>query len=110
MQKSCVQTTLFGVVVLGATLVLACRDTEKGLLAKEYILKRIIGKKAKIFVKQLDLASFRSIIKFADVINCEFQEVYALVNNAGIFYHPQQLTEDGFEITYQTNYLGILLL
>lgn len=96
-------------VFVGATLVLACRDTEKGLQAKEYILKRVTGKKLKIFVKHLDLTSFNSILKFADTINSEFQEVYALVNNAGIFYHPQQITEDGFEITFQTNYLGKLL-
>lgn len=86
---------------------LACRDPDKGLQAKEYILKHITGKKTKIFVKHLDLASFKSIDRFADIINCEFKEVYALVNNAGIFYHTQQLTEDGFDITFQTNYLGI---
>lgn len=59
-----------------------------------------------IFVKHLDLTSIKSIIKFSDTLSSEFDEIYALVNNAGIFHHPQYLTEDGFEITLQTNYLG----
>ena len=29
-----------------------------------------------------------------------------LVNNAGCFYCPPSLTEDGFTVTFQTNYLG----
>lgn len=35
-----------------------------------------------------------------------FDSVYALVNNAGVFYHPFYWTEDNFEATFQTNYLG----
>lgn len=90
----------------GATLVLACRSIEKGLAAKKFILRNCINKKSKIFVKHLDLSSFKSIVKFAENINFEFQEVYALINNAGIFYHKQVVTEDGFDLTFQTNYLG----
>lgn len=33
-----------------------------------------------------------------------------LVNNAGVFYHPSQLTKDGFEVSFQTNYLGPYVL
>lgn len=39
--------------------------------------------------------------------NSGIDNVYALINNAGVFYHPFKLTEDGFEITFQTNYLGM---
>lgn len=88
--------------------VLACRNIEKGLAAKKYILSHTNTVKPKIFIKQLDLTSFNSIIKFAETINVEFKEIYALVNNAAVFYHPQRLTEDGFETTFQTNYLGII--
>lgn len=91
----------------GAILVLACRNIDKGLQAKKYILQKCNSKKVRIFIKHLDLSSFKSIQKFSENINAEFKEVYALVNNAGIFYHKQQITEDGFEITFQTNYLGI---
>lgn len=86
---------------------MACRSVEKGLEAKKYILSHTKSIKPKIFIKQLDLTSFNSIVKFTETINLEFKEVYALVNNAAVFYHPQGLTEDGFEITFQTNYLGM---
>lgn len=92
--------------ISGATVVLACRDVEKGLEAKKYIVRRTKSLKPKVFVKHLDLTSFHSIIIFANTVNTEFKKVYALVNNAAVFYHPQGLTEDGFEITFQTNYLG----
>ena len=29
-----------------------------------------------------------------------------LINNAGVISHPQEKTEDGFEINFQSNYLG----
>lgn len=94
----------------GATLVLACRDLDKGLEAKNYILSQLPNQLVKIYVKFLDLESIASVISFADSLNSEFTEIYALVNNAGVFYHPQGLTEDGFEITLQVNYLSKLLL
>lgn len=59
-------------------------------------------------MKQLDLNSFESIIHFSQTIFNEFKEIYALVNNSGVFFHPQKLTSDGFDVTFQTNYLGKL--
>ncbi|XP_017768185.1 PREDICTED: retinol dehydrogenase 12-like [Nicrophorus vespilloides] len=93
----------------GAILVLACRDLDGALTVKTEILSQL-EYKAEIHVKHLDLNSFSSIIKFAKNIDAEFEEVYALVNNAGVFYHPQSLTQDGFDVTFQTNYLGPFLL
>ncbi|XP_044265412.1 retinol dehydrogenase 12-like [Tribolium madens] len=94
----------------GAILVLACRDIEKGINAKKDILLSLNNKNVKIFVKRLDLASVSSILKFSESLKSEFNEIYALVNNAGIFYHPHTVTEDGYEITFQTNYLGHFIL
>ncbi|CAG9863049.1 unnamed protein product [Phyllotreta striolata] len=94
----------------GATLILACRSVDKGLETKKYIQSRLNNKFIKIFVKELDLAKLSSILKFAQTLKSEFTEIYALVNNAGVFHHPQGLTEDGFEITLQTNYLGPFVL
>lgn len=93
-------------LISDAILVLACRDVKKGVDTKIEILQQIGLDKAKIHVKYLDLCKFASIIQFVENLKGEFSELYALVNNAGVFYHPQSLTEDGFEITLQTNYLG----
>lgn len=85
---------------------MACRDINLGIEVKKIILSKVHKYNGQIFVKQLDLNSFDSIIKFSDGIRHEFDEIYALVNNAGIFYYPQELTKEGFDVTFQTNYLG----
>lgn len=83
---------------------LACRNLKEGTIVKNAIIEKYSN--TLVFVKQLDLNSFDNIIKFANDIDTEFEEIYALVNNAGVFYHPQKLTADNFDITLQTNYLG----
>ena len=90
----------------GATLVLACRDVEKGAKVRDEILKRNADGNVEVFVRELDLNSFDSIVNFSNCIRKDFYKIYALVNNAGVFYHPQQLTVDNFDVTLQTNYLG----
>ncbi|KAF2897752.1 hypothetical protein ILUMI_08415 [Ignelater luminosus] len=92
----------------GATLVLACRNLKEGTIVKNAIIEK--HSNTLVFVKQLDLNSFDNVIKFANDIDTEFGEIYALVNNAGVFYHPQKLTVDNFDITLQTNYLGPFVL
>lgn len=61
-------------------------------------------------MESVDLASFASTKAFADRIIASQKTVYALINNAGIFYQPPGLTADGIDITFQTNYLGPFLL
>ncbi|RZF47526.1 hypothetical protein LSTR_LSTR009062 [Laodelphax striatellus] len=43
-------------------------------------------------------------------ISRSINNIYALINNAGVFYCPFQVTVDGYEVTFQTNYLGPFLL
>ncbi|KAF5271747.1 hypothetical protein FQA39_LY08070 [Lamprigera yunnana] len=91
----------------GASLILGCRDIEKASFIKDQLVKSY---HTNVFIQKLDLNSFNSISKFSNYINDEFKQIYALINNAGIFYHPQQLTKDDFDITLQTNYLGPFVL
>lgn len=38
----------------------------------------------------------------------ELDKIDILVNNAGVMFYPKfELTEDGHEVTWQTNYLGM---
>lgn len=62
-----------------------------------------------ILVKQLDLASFASVIQFAEDINTTEQKVDVLLNNAGIGLSGT-VTKDGFNETMQVNYLATVLL
>uniref|UniRef100_A0A1B6ECP9 Uncharacterized protein n=1 Tax=Clastoptera arizonana TaxID=38151 RepID=A0A1B6ECP9_9HEMI len=92
----------------GAELILACRNIEEG----NKVVKEIIKKSGNIYItcEQLDLADFESIVSFTNRIKNKGAQVYALINNAAIFHHPFQLTKNGFELTFQTNYLGPCLL
>lgn len=94
--------------ILGGEVILACRDPKLGILAQKDIISSTGNNN--VHVRSLDLNSIRSIINFLTEIQNEYPEIYALVNNAGVFYYPQELTEDGFDVTLQTNYLGKIII
>ncbi len=88
----------------GATVVLACRNYDKGDAAKNEILKSVPA--AQIVVMTLDLADLSSVHTFADRFNREFKRLDILLNNAGIMMPPYQLTKDGIESQQGTNHFG----
>ena len=93
----------------GARVIIACRDLKRGEAALKDIVEETGSKE--IALKQLDLASLKSVRKFADDINKTEPSVHVLINNAGLAYPPKQSkTEDGFELTMGVNYLGHFLL
>ena len=85
----------------GATVVLACRNTDAGREAAA----KMDGTAR---VAELDLASLDSVRRFAEGVD---EPVDLLVNNAGVMYPPRyRETEDGFELQYGTNHLGHVAL
>jgi NAD(P)-dependent dehydrogenase (short-subunit alcohol dehydrogenase family) len=89
----------------GADVVLAARSETKGLAALARIRAEVAG--AKIRFESLDLASLAAVAGFAARIQTAGQPVDILVNNAGLMALPtRQVTKDGFEMQFGTNYLG----
>lgn len=85
----------------GATVVLACRNTDAGRDA----VAKIEGRAS---VAELDLASLDSVRRFAESVD---HPVDLLVNNAGVMTPPRyRETADGFELQYGTNHLGHVAL
>lgn len=92
----------------GAVVTIACRNSNAGGEALKRIQKDVPD--AKIELRQLDLASFQSIRKFAQ----EYREcgypLHILINNAGIMAQPKAFTVDGLEMQMGVNHFGHFLL
>jgi NAD(P)-dependent dehydrogenase (short-subunit alcohol dehydrogenase family) len=80
---------------VGATVILAVRNTAKGDAAAA-------GMSGEVEVRKLDLQDLASVRAFADGVD----SVDVLVNNAGIMAVPYAQTVDGFESQIGTNHLG----
>ena len=91
---------------LGAEIVLAVRDINKGQSVKNQILNQTPS--AVIEVAELDLMDLDSVRKFA--ASQSTKPIDVLLNNAGIMAVPFEKTKDGFESQMGTNHLGHFLL
>ncbi|MDT5006496.1 MAG: hypothetical protein QOJ24_3672, partial [Mycobacterium sp.] len=78
---------------VGARVILACRNTDKGDAAAA-------GMTGEDEVRKLDLQSLASVRAFADGVDT----LDVLVNNAGIMAVPFAHTSDGFESQIGTNH------
>src|SRR5580704_11530217 len=89
----------------GAEVILTARTKAKGQDAVDRIRRQL--PQAKVRFELLDLASLRSVRAFAAKINNSEAKLDLLVNNAGVMRIPQrQVTEDGCEMQFGTNYFG----
>src|SRR5258708_29306147 len=88
----------------GASVVMACRDQEKGHKAKSAIEKSVPG--ASLELAALDLSSLAPIPAFAERFLAEHTQLDLLFINAGVMAIPYRKTQDGFEWQFGTNYLG----
>jgi NAD(P)-dependent dehydrogenase (short-subunit alcohol dehydrogenase family) len=80
---------------VGARVVLAVRDPDKGKKAADSIT-------GDVQVRRLDLQDLSSVREFADGTT----NLDVLINNAGIMAVPYAQTKDGFESQIGTNHLG----
>lgn len=87
-----------------ATVVMACRNMDKGQKALEQVKAKVPN--AKLHLMKLDLSSLASVKEFVDTFQQEFDKLDILLNNAGIMAVPEGKTTDGFEKQFGTNHLG----
>jgi NAD(P)-dependent dehydrogenase (short-subunit alcohol dehydrogenase family) len=88
----------------GASVVLACRNMEKGAEALQKIEAAAPG--ASVELAHLDLGSLSSVKAFAEGFLSAHEGLDVLLNNAGVMAPPRRETADGFELQFGTNLLG----
>jgi NAD(P)-dependent dehydrogenase (short-subunit alcohol dehydrogenase family) len=102
------KATASGLAALGATVVLACRDSGRGEAARQEIIRE--SNNQDLSVGLVDLARLDSVRSFADDFRQKFSRLDVLVNNAGIYASKRVVTADGFEATFAINHLAHFLL
>ncbi|HSA52969.1 MAG TPA: oxidoreductase [Yinghuangia sp.] len=90
----------------GATVVMACRNAERGEAARTRVAASLPPNLSDVAVLPLDLADLASVRDFADAVGERFDGLDILVNNAGVMALPLRRTADGFEMQMGTNHLG----
>jgi NAD(P)-dependent dehydrogenase (short-subunit alcohol dehydrogenase family) len=88
----------------GASVVMACRNLDKGHAAVDEVRAAVPG--AQVQLEELDLASLASVRGFADRFEATREGLDLLINNAGVMASPRRRTADGFELQFGTNHLG----
>jgi NAD(P)-dependent dehydrogenase (short-subunit alcohol dehydrogenase family) len=89
----------------GASVVLTGRNGAKGQDALARIRAQVSD--AAITYETLDLANLASVADFAARFAANYARLDLLVNNAAVMALPtRQVTSDGFEMQFGTNYLG----
>lgn len=103
--------------IQGATVILACRDDQRGLGAAAEInntLKTLppneypYCSKGKAQYMRLDLSDLHSIVDFCSRFRDLYKRLDVLVNNAGL--NTDVLLQNGIQQLFQVNYLGHYLL
>ena len=89
---------------MNATVVLACRNEEKGQAALESIQKATGNDK--LTLELVDLSRRESIQSFTQAILDKCERIDVLVNNAGVWPVERFEVDGGHELTFATNVLG----
>jgi NAD(P)-dependent dehydrogenase (short-subunit alcohol dehydrogenase family) len=93
---------------LGATVVMVCRNRERGEKAMAEI--KNASKNDSVELLLADFVSLESVRVLAKEFHQTHEALHVLVNNAGVNRVRRSTTVDGFETTFQVDYLAHFLL
>jgi NAD(P)-dependent dehydrogenase (short-subunit alcohol dehydrogenase family) len=102
------KATALGLARMNATVVMICRDRDRGETAQREIKTRSGNDRVGLMI--CDLASQKSIGQFASEFKQRHDRLDVLVNNAGVLMRELSLNEDGIESTFAINHLGYFLM
>ena len=102
------KATAIGLANLNATLVMLCRDKERGESAQKEIIELTGNNNVELIL--CDLSSQEEIRNFAIVFKKKYNNLHILINNAGVMLSKRALSVDGFEMNFAVNHLAPFLL
>ena len=102
------QATAFGLATQGVTVLMLCRDRERGAAARDEIASRSGRSDVELFIG--DLASLASIRTVASEILENHPRVDVLVNSAAVYTSKRRVMADGMELMFAVNHAGPFLL
>jgi len=97
-----------GLAKSGESLVLVARDAERGNRVEQEIKSQTQNPNIELVLS--DLSSLSSVRNAAAIIKSKHENIDVLINNAGIYKKRREISVDGFELMFATNYLGPFLL
>ncbi len=102
------KATAIELAKLGATLVMVCRDKDRGNTALKEVRNTSGSKSIELLIA--DMSSQQSIHDLAGQFKSKYDRLDVLVNNAGAIIGNKILSADGIEMTFALNHLGYFLL
>jgi len=100
--------TALGLAKLGATVIMVCRDLDRGRAAQQEI--RALSGNDSVDLLLADLSSQSSIRSLAQQFQEKYRHLHVLVNNAGAYFLRRSYSVDGLEMTFALNHLAYFLL
>ena len=116
-QKVCIITgansgigywTAMELAKMNAEVIMVCRNEKKGNIAQKQIIDLSNNNLVELFIA--DLSSIKSIKEVSKKIHEKYTKLDVLINNAGLIMPKRELTIDGFERVFATNYIAPFLL
>jgi len=93
---------------MGAELILVDFDVKNGEQARDEIISSTGNDKLEFIT--CDVTSFAQVHEMAEHVNGRYPRLDVLINNAGITESIRRESEEGFEMTMATNFLGPFLI
>jgi NAD(P)-dependent dehydrogenase (short-subunit alcohol dehydrogenase family) len=98
------KATALGAARLGASVRMLCRDTARGVAARDDLLRAVPG--AELTVDECDLGDLAGARAAAERLREAVPYLHALVHNAGVLPPHRSVNADGHELTVAVHVLG----
>ncbi len=102
------KATAMGLAEMNGTVVIVCRNKERGEPALKEIIEKTGNKNVDLLL--CDLSSLDSIRNLATKFKNKYQNLHVLINNAGVMLSKRVSSVDGFEMNFAVNHLAPFLL